>query len=324
LGPAALSLFDPDNQPEVLVLEISSFQLQCTDFVHAKVACVLNMSADHLDRHGDMLGYHTAKHRIFEGAASVVINRDDALTRPLVADDLPRITFGRGMPDLKQYGLYTDKVEDDSAISIGRGFERLISESQLKIKGEHNLLNAQSALAITELAGGDLKASLDVLLSFRGLAHRCVLAGEVCGVDYYNDSKGTNVGATLAAIKGLGATYSSVQQPKCLHVILGGVAKEQDFAPLVSPLTTYAKSICVFGLDAPKIVDDLKVLSDRIKRFDSLDQVMAHLQTQASEKDAVLFSPACASFDQYQNYMQRGDHFESLVSELAGEGDEPS
>lgn len=318
LGPAALSLFDPDNQPEVLVLEISSFQLQCTDFVHAKVACVLNMSADHLDRHGDMLGYHTAKHRIFEGAASVVINRDDALTRPLVADDLPRITFGRGMPDLKKYGLYTDMVEGKQLISIGRGFERLISETQLKIKGEHNLLNAQAALALTELAGGDLKASLTVLQNFRGLSHRCVMAAEVQGVDYYNDSKGTNVGATLAAIKGLGATYTSAHQSECLHVILGGVAKEQDFSPMVSSLSNYAKSICVFGLDAPKICADLSSLKDRIKRFETLEQVMVYVQSEAKKGDAVLFSPACASFDHYQNYMQRGDHFESLVIQLSG------
>ncbi|WP_037030924.1 UDP-N-acetylmuramoyl-L-alanine--D-glutamate ligase, partial [Psychrobacter sp. TB47] len=166
--PALTLLANPDMQ--LAVLELSSFQLETVSNLGAQVATVLNMSPDHLDRHGDMLGYHQAKHRIFQGAKSVVINREDALTRPLVADNLPRLSTGIHAPDKGHYGLITDP---EGQIYLARGTERLLSADKLPIKGRHNLLNAQAALALGELAGLPLDSMLNTLQQFTGLEHRC-------------------------------------------------------------------------------------------------------------------------------------------------------
>ncbi|HAO59248.1 MAG TPA: UDP-N-acetylmuramoyl-L-alanine--D-glutamate ligase, partial [Psychrobacter sp.] len=150
----------------------------------------------HLDRHGDMLGYHQAKHRIFQGAKSIVVNRDDALSRPLIADNTPRLSIGSNAPDLGEYGLIT---EGDGSLYLAKGTEKLIAADKLKVKGKHNLVNALAALALGELAGIDVESMLQTLQEFSGLPHRCQFVDNVAGIDYFNDSKGTNVGSTLAA-----------------------------------------------------------------------------------------------------------------------------
>ena len=197
IGVPALSLL-ANKEMELAVLELSSFQLETVTNLGAQVATVLNMSPDHLDRHGDMLGYHQAKHRIFQGAKSVVVNREDALTRPLVADNLPRISVGIHAPDKGQYGLITDP---DGQIYLARGTERLLSADKLPVKGRHNLLNAQAALALGELAGLPLESMLATLQQFTGLDHRCQFVASVTDIDYFNDSKGTNIGSTMAAVE---------------------------------------------------------------------------------------------------------------------------
>ena len=204
IGVPALNLLADDDMA-LAVLELSSFQLETVTNLGAQVATVLNMSPDHLDRHGDMLGYHQAKHRIFQGAKSVIINREDAMTHPLIADNLPRLSTGIYAPNKGHYGLITDP---DGQIYLARGSERLLSADKLIIKGRHNLLNAQAALALGELAGLPLDSMLTTLQRFSGLEHRCQYVATAGGIDYFNDSKGTNIGSTMAAVEGLGAVYA--------------------------------------------------------------------------------------------------------------------
>ncbi len=318
IGVPALDLLTDPNM-ELAVLELSSFQLETVTNLGAQVATVLNMSPDHLDRHGDMLGYHQAKHRIFQGAKSVVINREDALTRPLVADNLPRLSTGINAPDKGHYGLITDP---DGQIYLARGTERLLSADKLIIKGRHNLLNAQAALALGELAGLPLDSMLMTLQRFAGLDHRCQYVATAAGIDYFNDSKGTNIGSTRAAIEGLGAVYAPKDGK--LLLILGGQGKGQQFGELAPFINQYVSQVLCIGEDGQQIEQDLRtaVLSDevRLHQCKTLDQAFETVQqltaSSLSQVQAVLLSPACASFDQFNGYADRGDYFAQLVKQL--------
>ena len=318
IGIPALNLLD-NTDMELAVLELSSFQLETVTNLGAQVATVLNMSPDHLDRHGDMLGYHQAKHRIFQGAKSVVINREDALTRPLVADNLPRISTGINAPDKGQYGLITDP---EGQIYLAHGTERLLSADKLLIKGRHNLLNAQSALALGELVGLPVDSMLNTLQQFTGLEHRCQYVAEVADIDYFNDSKGTNIGSTIAAIEGLGAVYAPKEGK--LLLILGGQGKGQQFGELIPFINQYVSQVLFIGEDAQLIEQHLRAakISDEVtlhqcqtleNAFATIKQVTA---SSLSQVQAVLLSPACASFDQYSGYAARGEHFSEMVSQL--------
>lgn len=318
IGVPALTLLDNADM-ELAVLELSSFQLETVTNLGAKVATVLNMSPDHLDRHGDMLGYHQAKHRIFQGAKSVVINREDALTRPLVADNLPRISTGIHAPDKGQYGLITDT---EGQTYLARGTERLLSADKLLIKGRHNLLNAQAALALGELAGLPLESMLETLQQFTGLEHRCQYVGSFANIDYFDDSKGTNIGSTMAAIEGLGAVYAPKDGK--LLLILGGQGKGQQFGELTPFINRYVSQVLFIGEDGKQIEQHLRAtkLSDDValhqcqtleNAFVTIQQVTA---SSLSQVQAVLLSPACASFDQYSGYAARGEHFSRLVAQL--------
>ena len=318
IGVPALTLLD-NTDMELAVLELSSFQLETVTNLGAKVATVLNMSPDHLDRHGDMLGYHQAKHRIFQGAKSVVINREDALTRPLVADNLPRISTGIHAPDKGQYGLITDT---EGQTYLARGTERLLSADKLLIKGRHNLLNAQAALALGELAGLPIESMLDTLQHFSGLEHRCQYVGNVAGIDYFDDSKGTNIGSTMAAIEGLGAVYAPKDGK--LLLILGGQGKGQQFGELTPFINQYVSQVLLIGEDGQQIEQHLRAakLSDDVAlhQCQTLENAFVTVQqvtiSSLSQVQAVLLSPACASFDQYSGYAARGEHFSKLVEQL--------
>ncbi|MBP3946687.1 UDP-N-acetylmuramoyl-L-alanine--D-glutamate ligase [Psychrobacter sp. K31L] len=319
IGVPALNLLaNPDMQ--LAVLELSSFQLETVTNLGAQVATVLNMSPDHLDRHGDMLGYHQAKHRIFQGAKSVVINREDALTRPLVADNLPRLSTGIHAPDKGHYGLITDP---EGQIYLARGTERLLSADKLQIKGRHNLLNAQAALALGELAGLPLDSMLNTLQQFTGLEHRCQYVATAASLDYFNDSKGTNIGSTMAAIEGLGAVYAPKDGK--LLLILGGQGKGQKFGELTPFINKYVSQVLFIGEDAKQIEQHLRAtkLSDEVAlhQCQTLENAFATIQqvttSSLSQVQAVLLSPACASFDQFSGYAARGEHFSQLVSQLA-------
>ncbi|HDV0701121.1 TPA: UDP-N-acetylmuramoyl-L-alanine--D-glutamate ligase, partial [Acinetobacter baumannii] len=293
-----------------LVLELSSFQLETTSHLNAEVAVVLNMSEDHLDRHGNMLGYHQAKHRIFQGAKKVVFNRDDALSRPLVPDTTPMQSFGLNAPDLNQYGVLRDA---DGTLWLARGLQRLIKSSDLYIQGMHNVANALACLALGEAIGLPMESMLETLKRFKGLEHRCEYVKTVRDVRYYNDSKGTNVGATLAAIDGLGAAIE-VKKGK-VALILGGQGKGQDFSPLRSSIEKYAKVVVLIGEDAPVIEQAIQGAT-KILHAATLKEAVELCQRETQAEDVVLLSPACASFDMFKSYNDRGQQFVACVNSL--------
>ena len=319
IGVPALTLLANDDM-ELAVLELSSFQLETVTNLGAQVATVLNMSPDHLDRHGDMLGYHQAKHRIFQGAKSVVINREDALTRPLVADNLPRVSTSIQAPDKGQYGLI---IDSEGQTYLARGTERLLSADKLLIKGRHNLLNAQAALALGELAGLPLDSMLQTLQQFSGLDHRCQYVAKVADIDYFNDSKGTNIGSTIAAIQGLGEVYAPKDGK--LLLILGGQGKGQQFGELTPFINQYVSHALMIGEDAKMIEQHLRAakLSEDVALYQcqTMENAFATVpqvtKSSLSQVQAVLLSPACASFDQYSGYAARGEHFIQLVNQLS-------
>lgn len=308
LGRPALDLLQDD--PELIVLELSSFQLETTTHLGATVAVVLNMSEDHLDRHGDMVGYHAAKHRIFQGCHQFVFNRDDGLTRPLVADNIPCISFGLNAPDLKQYGVLRDS---QGKMFLAKGTTRLLDSSEMYMQGSHNVANALACLALGESVGLPLEVMLDTIKHFKGLEHRCQYVDEKQGVRYYNDSKGTNVGATLAAINGLGQALAPNQAK--VVTILGGQGKGQDFKPLSNALSQYARHVVLIGEDANKIASALA--SDiEVSFATTLKAAVEEAQSHAEQGDAVLLSPACASFDMFKSYNDRGEQFVQCVQQL--------
>ena len=305
LGLPALDLLAEDV--ELYVVELSSFQLETTESLNAEVATCLNLSEDHMDRYADMQAYHLAKHRIFRGAHQVVINRDDALSRALVADQLPCWTFGLGKPDFKGFGL----IEQNGEKCLAFQFEALLPVSELKIRGAHNHSNALAALALGHAAGLPFAPMLEALKNFTGLAHRCQWVGEVRGAGYYDDSKATNVGAALAAIEGLGADISGK-----LLLIAGGDGKGADFSALRTPVQHFCRAVVLLGRDADRLAATLDGAAPQI-RVSSLDEAVQACAGLAEPGDAVLLSPACASLDMFKNFEERGRLFAQAVGGLS-------
>ena len=308
LGRPALDLTKDD--PDLYILELSSFQLETTSNLNAEVAVVLNISEDHLDRHGDMFAYHTAKHRIFQGVKKVVFNRDDSLTRPLVPDVTPMQSFGLNAPDLNQYGILR---EDNGSIWLARGRERLLNSAEMYIQGTHNVANALACLALGEAINLPMDGMLETLKTFKGLEHRCEFVRELNNVRYYNDSKGTNIGATLAAIDGLGAAIEA--KGGKVAIILGGQGKGQDFTALRDSLQKYAKVVVLIGEDRPVIEKAIEGTTTLLYA-ESLQAAVNLSQQHTHAYDVVLLSPACASFDMFTGYPQRGQHFVEYVNAL--------
>ncbi|WP_236213826.1 UDP-N-acetylmuramoyl-L-alanine--D-glutamate ligase [Metapseudomonas otitidis] len=305
LGTPALDLLADDI--ELYVMELSSFQLETTERLNAEVATVLNVSEDHMDRYTDMQAYHLAKHRIFRGARQVVVNRGDALSRPLVADQLPCWSFGLNKPDFKAFGL----IEEDGEKYLAYQFEKLMPVRELKVRGAHNQANALAALALGHAVGLPFGPMLAALREFTGLAHRCQWVRELRGVAYYDDSKATNVGAALAAIEGLGADIDGK-----LVLIAGGDGKGADFSGLTAPVARYCRAVVLLGRDAELIATSLgdAVPLVRVKTLDEAVQRCAEL---AREGDAVLLSPACASLDMFKNFEERGRLFAQAAEGLS-------
>lgn len=303
IGTPVLDLLDEEPH-DLYVLELSSFQLETTSNLNAVVATVLNMSPDHMDRYDSMQAYHRAKHRIFQGARHVVVNRDDALTRPLLPATVQVTSFGIGPEDSRDFAV----VDHDGAPHLA--FERrpLLAVSELKIFGRHNVANALAALAIGRAAGLDWEPMLAALRKFPGLPHRCQWVATVNGVPWYNDSKGTNVGASVAAIVGLGATGKVV-------LLAGGVGKGQKFDELAPVMQRFGKLAILFGEDADAIAQVLEGVVP-VLRAQSLQDAVAQAHAQAGAGDLVLLSPACASFDMFANYEQRGHAFVAAVEAL--------
>ena len=305
LGMPALDLLSDDV--ELYVMELSSFQLETTHQLGAEVATVLNVSEDHMDRYSGLPAYHLAKHRIFRGARQVVVNRQDALTRPLMSDGLPCWTFGLGTPDFKAFGLREENGEKYLAFE----FQNLMPVRELKVRGAHNQANALAALALGHAVGLPFDAMLSSLRNFTGLEHRCQWVRELEGVSYYNDSKATNVGAALAAIDGLGMDMDGK-----LVLIAGGDGKGADFSGLRDSVTKYCRAVVLIGRDANLIADALGDAIPQV-RAASLDEAIAQSRALAQSGDAVLLSPACASFDMFKNYEERGQLFARAVGAQA-------
>jgi UDP-N-acetylmuramoylalanine--D-glutamate ligase len=305
LGTPALDLLD--DSIELYVLELSSFQLETTDHLGAEVATVLNVSEDHMDRYSGLPAYHLAKHRIFRGARQVVVNRQDALSRPLIGEGLPCWTFGLNKPDFHGFGLREENGEKYLAFQ----FENLMPARELKVRGAHNQSNALAALALGHAVGLPFDAMLESLRAFTGLTHRCQWLRERDGVSYYDDSKATNVGAALAAIEGLGADIGGK-----LVLIAGGDGKGADFSALRAPVAAHCRAVVLLGRDAELVA---QALGDAIPliRVSTLEEAVLRAAEVAQEGDAVLLSPACASLDMFKNYEERGRLFARSVEALS-------
>ncbi len=306
IGTPVLELLQQDPA-ELYVLELSSFQLETTHDLKAQAATVLNISPDHMDRYPDLQSYYLAKHRIYRGCRHAVINRDDALTAPLVSQGMKTLSFGLSAPDLGQYGLASHEGDP----WLFKGLEPLLPVSALALSGAHNVSNVLAAFALGDAVGLQRTAMLSVAQSFTGLKHRCQFIAKKHDVKYINDSKGTNVGATLAAIQGLGSQLHNTEK---LIVILGGVGKEQRFSELADPLVQFARAVILIGEDAELIAKDLEGVN--ILQADALVDAVNLAQQQAQSGDTVLLSPACASFDMFKGYEDRGDQFIQLVEAL--------
>ncbi len=337
LAPPPPPLADHPYLPQVWVLELSSFQLDGVDNFEPTAATVLNLTQDHLDWHGSMDSYGAAKARIFGKQGLLVLNREDAVVMAMLPEPLrvklqkpqvrAHLTFGGDMPQRPgDYGIETvngmtwlvraleadetrkRRKDDEEEIH----FQRLMPADALRIRGRHNALNALAALALAGSAGGDLAPMLFGLREYQGESHRVEAVTVLNGVEYFDDSKGTNVGATVAALHGLG-------MDRRLVVILGGDGKGQDFSPLVEPVSRYARAVVLIGRDASALRE---VLQDSgVPLFDAatLEGAVKLCSEQAHSGDAVLLSPACASMDMFRNYAHRAEVFVNAVHHLVEE-----
>ena len=309
IGIPALDLL---HQPANLyVLELSSFQLERCQPLHANVATVLNVSPDHMDRYASMQEYHLAKHQIFKGAQKVVVNRDDPLTHPLIPESIDIASFGTKKTHASPSPLFFSVLRDEkNEIYLAQGMTHLIKASELKVRGGHNLSNALAALAIGYQAGFSMDGMLAALRRFKGLEHRCEWVSNHRGVEYFNDSKGTNIGATKAAIEGL----SEGKKGK-LYLIAGGVGKGADFMPLSSVVSQHVEQVFLFGESQEQMAEAFNSKA-HYHCVQSLSEAMKEVGKAVNVGDVVLFSPACASFDMFKNFEHRGQVFKELVFAL--------
>jgi UDP-N-acetylmuramoylalanine--D-glutamate ligase len=325
--------------PEVWVLELSSFQLDGVRDFLPTMGVVLNLSQDHLDWHGSMAAYAEAKSRIFgphkrlDGSESppMLLNRED----PLVMQMLPALVKNKPVREHVSFGIDMPQRPGDWGLESVNGMtwlvraaeadetqkrrkndevelyiQRLMPADALRIRGRHNAANALAALALASAAGCPLNAMLYGLREYRGEPHRVEPIGIINQIEYFDDSKGTNVGATAAALKGLG-------EERRVVVILGGDGKGQDFAPLAQPVSLYARAVVLIGRDAPLIEQALAAVGVPCVRAESMDEAARLACERAHPGDAVLMSPACASFDMFKNYEHRAEVFRAAVAQLA-------
>ena len=309
ISPAVLDVLlqRGGQQPEVWVLELSSFQLETTSSLNADAATVLNVSEDHLDRYADMGAYTAAKARIFSGDGVQVLNRDDARSMSMALPGRRQLTFGLNDPHSpNDWGI----VREGDDTWLVQGQQRILNSKELQVTGLHNVANALAALALCRAIGLPLAPLLDALRAFKGLPHRVERVAEINGVIYYDDSKGTNVGATVAALQGLG---------RRAVLIAGGDGKGQDFSPLGPVAASHARAVVLIGRDAEKISAALQGCGVAVVRAHDMADAVRLSAALAQPGDAVLLSPACASFDMFRNYAHRAEVFVGAVHELQGE-----
>lgn len=318
-----------DRLPACWVLELSSFQLFSTYSLNADAAVVLNLSQDHLDWHDDMAAYAAAKARIFGPDTVRVLNRDDAMVMAMTKPSAMVTSFGidtpsapdcLGLSDEGGMQWLTLAMAHDEGEKKKRGkpqpdveiyINRLMPTDALKIRGQHNATNVLAALALCRAIDLPLAPLLHAARQYAGEPHRVELVANVAGVEYIDDSKGTNVGATVAALQGLGAGHAAR-----LILIAGGDGKGQDFSPLAAAIARHVKAVVLIGRDASQIVTAIASTQVPVIHCDSLPQAVSAAAEQASEGDQVLLSPACASFDMFTSYAQRAQVFVDAVREL--------
>ena len=306
ISPSALdALMDAQDAgvlPQVWVVELSSFQLETTHHLNAAAATVLNVSEDHLDRYeGSLANYAAAKSRVFQGKGAMILNRDDDWSMANGRCGRTMVTFGLNpAPRGVDYGL--------AGGAICRGKEVLVAVDALKLSGLHNAANAMAALALCEAVGVAPARLVASLQSFIGLPHRVETVAEIAGVSYIDDSKGTNVGATLAAIEGMGRKVA---------IVLGGEGKGQDFRPLLPALEKHGRAVALIGRDAAAIEAAIFACGLPLRHCTDMDEAVRWLSGQAVAGDCVLLSPACASLDMYRNYAQRAEAFIAAVQGLS-------
>ncbi len=341
ISPAALDVLrgalEQDDLPQIWVLELSSFQLHTTRSLHADAAAVLNITQDHLDWHGDMDAYVADKARIFGAHTIHVLNRDDARSMQMASPLAPLVTFGADEPQhAGHFGLVNENgmqwlsaavpAEEDGqserrqrrkkdSVELPVSINRLMPADALKIRGRHNAVNALAALALCRAIELPMARLLHGLREYQGEPHRVELVATVGSVDYYDDSKGTNVGATVAALNGLGAEQGS--SGNRLLLIAGGDGKGQDFSPLAEPVARFARTVLLIGRDASAIRAALASSGVELIDCEALQQAVQRASELAHGGDAVLLSPACASLDMFSNYVHRAQVFADAVREIA-------
>jgi len=315
ISPAALDALmqceDARRKPEVWVLELSSFQLETTRTLNPAAATVLNLSEDHLDRYDSMAAYARAKARIFRGEGIQVLNRDDARSMGMAVAGRKQVSFGLDAPTrAEDFGLL--RVAGD--LWLAQGATPLVAVKELPITGLHNAANALAALALTRLLGESYPPLLTALRDFKGLPHRLEKVAEFDGVAFYDDSKGTNVGSTVAALDGFAELTARGAR---VVLIAGGEGKGQDFAPLAGPISRHARCAVLIGCDAEQIARAIGASGVAVLRAGSMEEAVALARAQAQPGDAVLLSPACASFDMFRNYIHRGEVFAACVRKIS-------
>ncbi|HRN31282.1 MAG TPA: UDP-N-acetylmuramoyl-L-alanine--D-glutamate ligase [Comamonas denitrificans] len=332
IGPSLLDTLthhlDAENLPQAWVLELSSFQLEGVQDFAPSAAVVLNITQDHLDWHGSMAAYAAAKARIFGAQGCMVLNRQDEAVMAMLPAPLklkggklqPRwhTTFGSNLPQQPgDFGLeevngmrWLVRAHDEAGPDGSLFLQRLLPADVLRIRGLHNACNALAALALAQAAGCPLAPLLFGLREYRGEPHRVQSLGLVDGIEYFDDSKGTNVGATVAALHGLGPQQRIV-------LILGGLGKGQDFAPLAAPVAQYVRAVVLIGRDAPAIRQALAPTGVALHDAADLPSAVRLARAQAQPGDAVLLSPACASMDMFRDYAHRAQVFTEAVQALA-------
>ncbi len=304
IGTPVLDILD-EARYDLWVLELSSFQLDLTHSLKPIVATILNVTPDHLDRHHTLEGYVQAKQRIYHQAKIALYNRQDECTLPRAIPS-SCMSFGQDVPTSGNWGL----IEREGKTYLAKGSECLLPVDSILIKGIHNWLNALAACALAEAAGIPIKPIIDVLKTFSGLPHRCQWVRSLDGVEWINDSKGTNVGATISAINGIGGSMQGK-----IVLIAGGQGKGADFNELSQPIADFVRSIVLIGEDADKMEAALSNVVP-ISRASSLENAVTMAKTQAKPGDVVLLSPACASLDMFRDFNHRGDVFASSVNGL--------
>ena len=307
--PVLDCLVDIDqNSVDIYVLELSSFQLETTHSLQCTSAVVLNISEDHMDRYASIEEYKEAKDRVYKNCKAAVFNRDDMNTRSVQNSELTLYSFGLGAPATQSdFGLVA--LEDERWLA--QGDQLLAKVAHVSLPGEQNLSNILAAFALVTAAGYTLDhRMLDAALNYRGLPYRCQLVGQWRGITWINDSKGTNVGATISAVLGF-----APDKDQSLIVILGGQGKQADFKPLADVLQGRASHIILFGEDAQEIHQALEVENYEYQMLfaESLEEVIMLANHWARNGQSILFSPACASFDMFKSFEHRGEEFNRLV-----------